>query len=237
MRIIQYTIIFTLLTGAIMAQFETDTLNAGDRELVITFIGHGTLMLEYAGKVIHVDPWTRLADYQKLPDADLVLVTHHHFDHLDPAAIKEILTPQSTLVCNPMVAETITDESVVLKNGESYTWEDIRIDAVPAYNPEKTQYHPRGRDNGYVLTLPDLRVYIAGDTEDIPEMTALQDIDIAFLPMNQPYTMTPEQAAHAARMIKPQIVYPYHYSETDPTKLVKLLRQDFHGEVRIRNMQ
>ena len=112
----------------------------------------------------------------------------------------------------------------------------IKIEAVPAYNPGKP-FHPKGNGNGYILTFGDKRVYIAGDTEDVPEIKALKNIDVAFLPMNQPYTMTPEQVADVAKLIRPKILYPYHFGNTDTAKLVELLKDEKGIEVRIRNLQ
>jgi L-ascorbate metabolism protein UlaG (beta-lactamase superfamily) len=122
-----------------------------------------------------------------------------------------------------------------MKNGDTKTVMGLMIEAVPAYNLEKN-FHPKGRGNGYVITFADKKVYVAGDTENIPEMKNLKNIDIAFLPMNLPYTMPPEMVADAAKVIKPKILYPYHYSQTDTSIIVELLK-DSETEVRIRQMQ
>ncbi len=127
-----------------------------------------------------------------------------------------------------------------MKNGDKLIPTDyLTLEAVPAYNTTagREMYHPKHRDNGYILTLGGTRIYVAGDTEDIPEMAALGDIDIAFIPVNQPYTMTIDQAVNAARMIKPAILYPYHYGETDVTQLKKRLVSDKAIDVRIRQLQ
>lgn len=221
--------------------FPVDRIPTATGDLEITFIGHGTLMLRWSGKVIHVDPWSKLADYSKLPSADLVLLTHHHYDHLDQEALARISTEKTTVIM-PEVCAASVPGGVVLANGASYTWEGLTIEAVPAYNRQHMRapghpYHPKGEGNGYVLTLGDLRVYIAGDTEDVPEMATLRHIDVAFLPMNLPYTMTPEMVASAARAFQPKILYPYHYGETDPQKLVDLLADLKTVEVRIRPMK
>ena len=220
--------------------FEMDKFKTSAGELEITFIGHGTLMFKHAGKVIHVDPVTREADYTKLPKADLVLITHEHGDHLDLEALNAV-RKLGTIVALTETCAKKFDESVVLKNGEAVTMHGVRIEAVPAYNivnkrGDGTAYHPKGVGNGYVLTFGDKRVYVAGDTENTPEMAQLQKIDIAFLPMNLPYTMTPEMVAEAARSFKPKIVYPYHYGNTDTSKLQELLQDDKGIEVRIRKM-
>lgn len=219
--------------------FEKDTLKTSGGDLEITFIGHGTLMLTFAGKVIHIDPWSQLADYTKLPKADIILVTHEHRDHLDPKAIKTLQKDGTTVIANQASSEQLPG-SVVMKNGEAQTVQGIKIEAVPAYNIVNKRggqpFHPKGNGNGYVLTFGDKRVYVAGDTENIPEMKKLGEIDVAFLPMNLPFTMTPEMAADAAKMIKPKILYPYHFGETKTSALVGLLKSS-GIEVRIRKMK
>jgi L-ascorbate metabolism protein UlaG (beta-lactamase superfamily) len=222
-------------------KFEEDIIKTKTGNLKITFIGHGTLMFVYSGKVIHVDPWTRLADYSKLPKADLILLTHEHGDHLDTKAIGIIRGEQTKVVLTKPCVEKVTG-GIVMKNGDVRTVLGQKIEAVPAYNivhkrPSGQPYHPKGRGNGYVVTFGKTRVYVAGDTENIPEMKKLKEIDIAFLPMNVPYTMTPEMAADAARAFEPKILYPYHYGQTDPNKLVNLLKDSKKTEVRIRKMR
>lgn len=220
-------------------KFEKDTIKTSGGDLEITCIGHGTLMLTFGGKVIHVDPFGEQADYSKLPKADLVLITHDHFDHLDPAALQKIRTTNTVIVCTEKCAGKVKDGKV-MKNGDSQTLLGIKIEAVPAYNMGKGGgriFHPKGEGNGYILTIGDKRVYVAGDTENTPEMKALTKIDVAFLPMNLPYTMTPEMVADAAKAFKPAILYPYHYSETDPAKLVALLKDAKDIEVRVRKMR
>jgi len=221
--------------------FEKDVIKTSGGDLEITFIGHGTLMLGYGGKVIHVDPFARLADYSKLPKADLVLITHAHGDHLDPAALAAVRTPATTVIVAP-VCEGKVEDATVLRNGEATQAAGLRIEAVPAYNIVHTRpgggpYHPKGEGNGYVLAFGDTRVYIAGDTENTPEMKALKNIAVAFLPMNLPYTMTPEMVADAARAFRPKILYPYHFGETDTALLAALLKGEKEIEVRIRRMK
>jgi len=221
--------------------FETDFIDTGDGGLMITFVGHGTLMFLYNGAVIHVDPVSREADYAKMPAADLVLITHEHGDHLDPKALEQIKKENTVIVLNGKSAEKI-NEGIVMKNGDVKTVQGVKIEAVPAYNIVSKRasgepYHPRGIGNGYVITLGGKRVYVAGDTENIPEMKELKDIDIAFLPMNLPYTMSPEMAAEAARAFRPKILYPYHYGNTDVNRIVELLKEEQGIEVRIREMQ
>jgi len=221
--------------------FETDTLPTAAGDLKITFIGHGSLMFAFGGKIIHVDPYSRLADYAKLPAADVVLITHEHQDHLDAAALRAVRTEKTAVVLAPAAA-TRVQGGLAMKNGDVRTVAGLKIEAVPAYNVVHRRdngqpFHPKGAGNGYVLTFGDTRVYIAGDTEDIPEMTALRGVDVAFLPMNLPYTMSPEMVAAAARVLQPKIVYPYHYGDTDPATLVELMRDQKGIEVRIRKMK
>jgi len=220
------------------AEMEVIPTSAGD--LKITFIGHGTLVFAWNGKVIHVDPWSKLADYAKLPKADLILVTHAHPDHLDPAAIEAAKKPGTEIVVSRVVGDRVPG-SRVLANGETATVQGVKISAVPAYNlvhmrSEGLPFHPKGEGNGYVLTFGDTRVYVAGDTENIPEMASFGEIAVAFLPMNLPYTMTPDMAASAARTVHPKILYPYHFGETDTGELVKLLAGS-GIEVRVRSMK
>ena len=221
--------------------FETDLLPTSVGDLRITFIGHASLMFEIGGKVIYSDPVGQFGDYGKLPKADLILVAHDHSDHFDPKTIALIGTEKTKLVLTPLCAAK-GGRGIVLKNGEETTVDGIRIEAAPAYNIVHMRspgmpFHPKGDGNGYILTFGDKRVYVAGDTENIPEMKTLGRIDVAFLPMNLPYTMTPEMAADAARMVKPKILYPYHFGETDTAKIVSLLKDEKGIEVRIRRMK
>ena len=220
--------------------FEEDAFSTSAGEVKVTFIGHGTLMFFHKGRVIHVDPYSALADYANLPKADVVLITHEHSDHLDRSALDLIVTPDTDIILNE-ASEKILGQGEVVKNGENIEIFGIKIEAVPAYNilheREKGKpFHPKGEHNGYILTFGDTRFYVAGDTENTPEMKALKDIDVAFLPMNLPYTMTPEMVADAARAFRPKVLYPYHFGETDPSLLKNLLK-DSGIDVRIRKMQ
>lgn len=220
---------------------EKDVFQTEMGELAVLFIGHGTLMLECGGKVVHVDPWTRLADYSKLPKADLILITHEHQDHLDSRAITQIRQESTAIILSKSCADKIAGGQV-WENGKSAEIAGLKIEAVPAYNIQNKRsdgspYHPKGDHNGYIITFGKTRVYIAGDTENTPEMKDLKDIHIAFLPMNLPYTMTPEMAADAAKAFKPKILYPYHYGQTDLKQLQDLMKDVKDVEVRIRKMQ
>ncbi len=221
--------------------FQTDTVPTSAGELQITFITHGSLLLTFNGKVIFADPFGEEADYSLLPKADVILVTHDHYDHLDSAAIGKIRTAATVIVTN-LAGTTKVKDAIAMKNGDVREVEGFRVEAVPAYNilhkrPDGSPFHPKGAGNGYVVTFGDKRVYIAGDTENIPEMKNLKNIEVAFLPVNLPYTMTPEMAADAARMFGPRIVYPYHYGETDPKKIAAALKKVPGVEVRIRDMR
>ena len=221
--------------------FETDTIKTSDGKLEVTFIGHGTLMFSFDGKIIHVDPWTKLADYSKMPKAHIILITHHHRDHLDLKALGHIRTEQTSVVLTEICSRKVKG-GLVMRNGDVKTVGGLEIEAVPAYNlvhmrSPGVPYHPKGEGNGYVITFGDKRVYVAGDTENTPEMKQLKNIDIAFLPMNVPYTMTPSMVANAAKAFEPKILYPYHYGQTDPNELVELLKDSENIEVRIRKLR
>ena len=221
-------------------QFETDTFPTSGGDLTITFLGHGSLMFDFKQLNISIDPFSRIADYSRLPKADLILITHEHQDHLDHTALAEVRTEDTTLVLTETCARQLPG-GIVMGNGEVRSVRGIQIEAVPAYNLVHTRengqpFHPKGIGNGYILTFGDLRIYIAADTENTPEMKALTGIDVAFLPMNLPYTMTPGMVADAARAFQPRILYPYHYGSTDTQKLVELLHEVEGIEVRIRQM-
>lgn len=229
----------TQTTGPAKA-FEKDTFTTEKGPLVITFVGHGTLMIEACKTVIHIDPVSREADYTLLPKADLILITHEHGDHLDKKALALITQPQTIIIVSQSCKGQIENSQVML-NGESQFFEDFKIEAVPAYNivnmrPDGGAYHPKGNGNGYIINFGGKRIHIGGDTENTPEMAFLKNIDIAFLPMNLPYTMTPQMMADGARTFKPAILYPYHFGETDPQILVDLLK-DTKIEVRVRKMK
>jgi len=217
---------------------EMDTFNVTDGKLTITFIGHGSLQMDYNGKIIHIDPVAQFGDYTKMPAADLILITHHHGDHLDSTVITMIKKDDTIIVLNEESFKQL-GEGIVLKNEDTIEVLGITIEAVHAYNTTegRDKFHPEGRDNGYILTIGGNRIYVAGDTENTDEMKSLTDIDIAFLPMNQPYTMTPEQVADAAIAFNPAILYPYHYGDTDTSILTSLLKDKTDIEVRIRNLQ
>jgi L-ascorbate metabolism protein UlaG (beta-lactamase superfamily) len=219
---------------------EKDRLTGPSGEVEIAFLGHGSLTLSSGGTVVQIDPYGKVADYGSLPKADIVLITHEHQDHLDQAALKAIRKESTRVFASVAAAAQIVGATAV-ENGSRASAAGIDIEAVPAYNIRHerspgTPYHPKGCGNGYVVTMAGLRIYIAGDTENIPEMKNLAGVDVAFLPMNLPYTMTPEMVADAARMIGPKILYPYHFGETDTARLAVLLRDRPGIEIRLRRM-
>lgn len=230
-----------LLAALAQPEFEEDTIQTSEGPLKFTFIGHGTLMVSFAQKIIHIDPVSRYADYSQLPEADIILITHHHGDHLDPEVMEMLRSEKTDLVLTEKCAQEV-EGGLIMKNGDIRTVQGLKIEAVPAYNivhmrSPDVPYHIKGEGNGYVITFGDKRVYVAGDTENIPEMKELEHIDIAFLPMNLPYTMSPEMVADAAKAFRPKILYPYHYGQTDPAKIVELLAGEEDIEVRIRHMR
>jgi len=237
------TVVLCLLV-TLVAQaksFEEDVIPTSSGDLKITFLGHGTLMFTFGEKIIHVDPFSQVADYTQLPKADLILVTHEHGDHLDLKVIEMITKDGTELVLTKTCGEKASGGKV-MANGDVETIAGILIEAVPAYNLVHKRdggqpFHPKGVGNGYVITFGDKRVYVAGDTENTPEMKGLKDIDVAFLPMNLPYTMTPEMVADAAKAFQPKILYPYHFGSTDTGELLALMKDEAGIEVRIRDMK
>ncbi len=226
--------------AAALGKSEQDAIPTSQGNLVLTFLGHASLVMEIGGRVIHVDPFGEVADYGRLAKADLVLVTHDHFDHMDPKALAAIRKAGTEVVAAESCAGKIKG-AVILGNWETTTALGFTIEAVAAYNivnrrPDGAPFHPKGAGNGYIVTVGDKRIYIAGDTENTPEMKALKNIDVAFLPMNLPYTMSPEMVADAAKAFRPAVLYPYHYGQTDTSGLVKLLQGEKGIEVRIRKM-
>jgi L-ascorbate metabolism protein UlaG (beta-lactamase superfamily) len=222
-------------------EFEKDVIHTSAGDLEITFIGHGTLLFSFQGKTLHVDPVGMYADYTKLPKADIVFITHEHRDHLDTSALEHIRTEKTTVVLTEICAGKVSG-GMIMKNGDVKSVDGFRVEAVPAYNivhmrSPGVPFHPKGVGNGYIITFGDQRVYVAGDTENTQEMKSLRRIDIAFLPMNLPYTMTPEMVADAAKAMKPKILYPYHFGDTDTSKLVELMKDIPSIDVRIRRMK
>jgi L-ascorbate metabolism protein UlaG (beta-lactamase superfamily) len=225
-----------LLGGAAAAQQPADEFQASTGVLRITPIRHASLLVQAGGQNVYIDP--AQGNFDGLPKADLILITDIHFDHFVPDIIAKLRKPGTVIAGPEAVAQKLTGIEI-LRNGESKTFGAWGVEAVAAYNlkrgPAPGQfYHEKGRGNGYVLTWGGKRIYVAGDTEAIPEMRALRNIDIAFVPMNLPYTMTPEEAAGAVKAFKPKVVYPYHYRGTDVNVFAKAL-EGSGIEVRLRN--
>lgn len=201
---------------------------------------HASLRITYDEREIVIDPVSKLGektiDYSQMPKADYLLVTHEHFDHFDKAAITTLKGEKTRFITNKRCADMFGAGKVMANGDKLQVADDITVEAVPAYNTTEghLQFHPRGRDNGYILTIDGLRVYVAGDTEDIPEMAGIKDIDVAFLPCNQPYTMTPEQLVKAARTVHPKVLFPYHVGATDVSGVPAQLK-DEGIDVRIRH--
>jgi L-ascorbate metabolism protein UlaG (beta-lactamase superfamily) len=224
------------LAALLLAAAAADEFPTSAGPVRITPIQHASVMIEAGGKVIYIDP--AQGNYDGRPPADLILITDTHGDHLVPAVVEKLRTPQ-TAVFAPEAALGALPGATIVRNGETKTWGAWTVEAVPMYNiargpgPGKL-YHEKGRGNGYVLTFGGRRFYFAGDTEGIPEMRALRNIDVAFVPMNLPYTMPPEEAADAVRAFRPRVVYPYHYRGSDPGAFEKALAGT-GIEVRIRD--
>ena len=212
------------------------------KTVTFTPIKHASMEINFDGRIIQVDPVIDGAlpetDYTQWPKADFILITHDHYDHLDTQAVADLSKDSTVIVTNASSAEAL-GAGKVMANGDSLRLaDDLMIYAVPAYNitPGHTQFHPKARDNGFILVADGLRIYIAGDTEDIPEMADIKDIDIAFLPCNQPYTMTPQQLVKAAKTIRPKVLFPYHYGQTDVSTIPSQLK-DEGIDVRIRHYE
>ena len=217
---------------------QTDTIATSAGDLRITPIQHASLMLEFGGKVIHVDPVGQGADYSGLPQADLILITDVHGDHQDRAMIDKLKKAGTVVVAPPAVAKTIT-EAQTINNGEKKNVAGIEIEAVAMYNMERGPqpgkfFHDKGRGNGYILALGGKRLYLSGDTECTPEMKAVRNIDVAFVCMNLPYTMTPGEAAECAKAFRPKIVYPNHFRGSDVQEFAEALKGTQGVEVRLR---
>jgi L-ascorbate metabolism protein UlaG (beta-lactamase superfamily) len=217
-----------------------DAIATEDGALKIFPINHATLALQWKDRTIYVDPVGGAKSFQGLPKPDLILVTDIHGDHFSKDTLAEFAGLHTRLVCPAAVADQMTPDlrnsATILTNGQTGEFLGVKIEAIPMYNltTERLKFHNKGRGNGYVVTLGGKRIYLSGDTEDIPEMRALKDIDIAFVCMNLPYTMTVEQAAQAVRAFKPRIVYPYHYRGSDINKFKELVGTDAGVDVRLR---
>ena len=226
--------------------YQVEIFNSADEPVFITLIKHGSLEISFQGCSYQFDPvsgYGKTTDYAtQFPKAEVILVTHEHGDHLDKNAINALLQQMDEIGHTMLLLNAKSQAQLgmgdTISNGQRRILpHHIVLDAVPAYNTTtgREQFHPKGNGNGYVLQFPGgLRIYVAGDTEDVPEMSELKDIDVAFLPVNQPYTMTVEQCVNAAKMINPKVLIPYHFGQTDLSGLPELLPDI---DVRLRDMQ
>ena len=243
-RGLKVLLILTIIAMTIPANSQNipvvDQITTSEGIVNMHFIGHGSLMFDINGFVIHIDPVRSYGNYDNLPKADLILVTHEHGDHLDLKLIEDLRKPGTIMYTNAISASKVS-WAKIMKAGDTQEINKITIEAVPAYNIVNQRspgqpFHPKGNGLGYILTIGEKRFYVAGDTENTPEMKALKNIDVAFLPMNLPYTMTPEMVADAAKAFKPKILYPYHFGDTKTDEIIKLLKGT-DIIVRIRNLK
>lgn len=223
------------------AEYPSDIVEINGKQLKLTFFAHASIAIEFEGRTIYVDPVVGNARYEELPKADMILVTHSHYDHFDMAAIEAVQRPDTHTLLDKTSAEGFQGDCYTMLPGSvAEPYADIRVDAVAAYNTSESQlqFHPKEREDcGYIVTLGDaVRIYISGDTEPTDEQRAIRNIDIAFICVNQPYTMKPEQAVEAVKALQPKIYYPYHYGQVDEPTDVEALKKmlDSVCDVRIR---
>jgi L-ascorbate metabolism protein UlaG (beta-lactamase superfamily) len=220
------------------ARTQTDAIPTDAGELGITPIKHASMMMTFGGKHFFFDPWKE-GNFDGLPKADVVFITDIHPDHYDPEGLGKVRTP-ATIVVGPQVVADKEPGVIVMKNGETRDVAGVKVEAVPMYNlvrgPEEGKlFHDKGRGNGYVVTFGGKRVYVSGDTECTDEMKALQNIDVAFVCMNLPYTMPPSEAAACVNAFKPKIVFPFHYRESNTAEFASAIAKDSGIEVRQRD--
>ncbi len=234
----------SVVCGAVAPNRQADVVETSQGPLKITPLYHCSVMLEFGGKIIHVDPWSQ-ADYAGLPQADLIVITHTHADHMDAPLLKTLRKEGTILLGPPAVTDTLNGtvgDTDAISNGEKKTFLGIEIEAVPMYNlklgsgPGKP-YHHQGIGNGYVLSFGGTRVYFSGDTECVPEIKALKNITVAFVAMNPPRTMPPAEAAACVAAFQPKIVYPYHYRGQNTQEFADALKSSPGIEVRLRKLE
>jgi len=237
MNLLRLACLVLLLASFLHADNQTQVFATSSGPVRITPLNHASTLIEAGGKFIYLDP-AKPVDFSGKPKADLILITDIHGDHMDPGAIKAIEKTSTEILAPPAVVQTVTTGKAIA-NGETRTWPDWTIQAIPAYNLKRGPapgklFHDKGRGNGYVLTYGGKRFYFSGDTENVPEMRALKNIDVAFVCMNLPYTMPPDEAAAAVKAFHPRIVIPYHYRGSD----LKAFEKGLEGtgiEVRLLN--
>jgi L-ascorbate metabolism protein UlaG (beta-lactamase superfamily) len=237
MNLLRLACLVLFLASVSPADNQTQVFTTSSGPVRITPLNHASTLIEAGGKFIYLDP-AKPVDFSGKPKADLILITDIHGDHMDPGAIQAIEKTGTEILAPPAVVQTVTTGKAIA-NGETRTWQDWTIQAIPAYNLKRGPapgklFHDKGRGNGYVLTYGGKRFYFSGDTEDVPEMRALKNIDVAFVCMNLPYTMPPDEAAAAVKAFHPRIVIPYHYRGSD----LKAFEKGLEGtgiEVRLLN--
>ena len=224
--------------------YPQDTIIARDGSTItLTFFAHASLAIEHNGRHIYIDPVGDNFCWERLPKADVIAVTHSHYDHLSLPTIEKLSTPQTAIICDKTSAEAFEhDCTTMLPSAVAEPFEGLHIRAVAAYNTSEghTDFHPQAREDcGYIFTLSGTTIYVAGDTEDNDDVLALEGIDIAFLPVNQPYTMTVAQAVRVIKAIRPSIFYPYHYGQVEEKTDIEALSSALDGvcEVRVRPME
>jgi L-ascorbate metabolism protein UlaG (beta-lactamase superfamily) len=239
-----FAINLSAASGAATPNRQADVVETSRGPLRITPLFHGSVMLEFGGKIIHIDPWSQ-ADYSGLPRADLILITHTHADHMDPSILKMLRKESTTVVAPPAVTDTLNGccgDVETIGNGEKKEFQGIEIEAVPMYNlvlgsGTGKPFHHKGIGNGYILNFGDTRVYLSGDTECVPEIKALRNISVAFLAMNPPRTMPPAEAAACVQAFRPKIVYAYHYRGQNTQDFADALKNTSGVEVRLRKLE
>lgn len=232
--------LFCVQACAASSKVDTFVTNTG-KNIQLHMIKHATFYLNIDGYIIYFDPVSDYADFSSYPKADAIIITHDHYDHLDMKAIHLLKKKKTLFITNGTAADTLKKKKIEknvirMKNGDHYDAKIFQVEAVPAYNTTRPEFHPKGRDNGYILSIDNHRYYIAGDCENMPEMSNYKNIDVAFLPVNQPYTMTINQVVHAAKMICPKVIYPIHMGNTDANELEIKLKEVPNCEIRMRDM-
>ena len=233
--------LFSMLFGCAKKSataYPQDTITAADgSQITFTFYAHASLGIAWNGLQLYVDPVGEF-DWDSQPKADAILVTHSHYDHLEMATIERLQKEGTVILCDKTSAEAFEHDCVtMLPRAISMPVEGVTVRAVAAYNISEghTDFHPESREDcGYLITLGGTTIYIAGDTEDNEDVLALKDVDVAFLPVNQPYTMTVEQAARVVKAIQPTIFYPYHYGQVDEKTDIEALKSAVEGVTEIR---
>ena len=233
--------LFSMLFGCAKKSataYPQDTITAADgSQITFTFYAHASLGIAWNGLQLYVDPVGEF-DWDSQPKADAILVTHSHYDHLEMATIERLQKQNTVILCDKTSAEAFEHDCVtMLPRAISMPVEGVTVRAVAAYNTSEghTEFHPESREDcGYLITLGGTTIYVAGDTEDNEDVLALKDVDVAFLPVNQPYTMTVEQAARVVKAIQPTIFYPYHYGQVDEKTDIEALKSAVEGVTEIR---